>query len=208
MWNQKMQNDLPMFDLHYCTKCNQTKPFIDFHKDASGPNGRSWRCKSCVKDHQKELKLHPPVKDTNNKSCNKCKLIKDLSEFGKRKDKSGNYTLYRTECRYCETQRGIIWRQHNREKARECVRKNALKRKYGITLEEYELMNFNQKGLCAICGNPFTDKNLFVDHCHVTNKVRALLCTKCNSILGLANDNVAILKKAIEYILFHQDLNK
>ena len=54
---------------------------------------------------------------------------------------------------------------------------------------------------CAICGTEFNEKNKgFVDHSHITNEVRGLLCSKCNSLLGMANDDIEILKKAIEYL--------
>ena len=50
-------------------------------------------------------------------------------------------------------------------------------------------------------GTEFNEKNKgFVDHSHITNEVRGLLCSKCNSLLGMANDDIEILKKAIEYL--------
>ena len=96
------------------------------------------------------------------------------------------------------------WRRNNPRKARN----SDLKKAYGITLDEYEQMLTDQNGKCAICGgdepavNPTTQKprNLAVDHCHKTGKVRGLLCTKCNSIIGHADDDGEILKKAIRYL--------
>ena len=59
-----------------------------------------------------------------------------------------------------------------------------------------------QNNKCAICGQEFSDSNkAFVDHCHKTNRIRGLLCTKCNSLLGMANDNIEILQNAIKYLL-------
>jgi hypothetical protein len=44
-----------------------------------------------------------------------------------------------------------------------------------------------------------------VDHSHKTNKVRDLLCTKCNTLLGAVDDNVEILEKAIKYLQLHEN---
>ena len=41
---------------------------------------------------------------------------------------------------------------------------------------------------------------LNVDHCHITNKVRGLLCHDCNRALGLLKDNTSILSSAINYL--------
>jgi hypothetical protein len=77
---------------------------------------------------------------------------------------------------------------------------------YGITEQEYGILLLKQKGVCAICGNAETKtlhgvKNpLSVDHCHNTNQVRGLLCGKCNTAIGLLNDDIAMLSKAIAYL--------
>lgn len=39
-----------------------------------------------------------------------------------------------------------------------------------------------------------------VDHCHETNKIRGLLCGKCNTLLGNAADSIEILEASIEYL--------
>lgn len=63
------------------------------------------------------------------------------------------------------------------------------RKKYGITLEQYNNMLSYQKGNCAICEEvPKENKNgvvvrLSVDHNHKTGKVRGLLCYKCNKLL-------------------------
>jgi hypothetical protein len=78
----------------------------------------------------------------------------------------------------------------------------AIKRRHGIGIEEYNLMFINQSGQCLICKKHQSEfkRALAVDHCHTTNKIRGLLCHKCNLILGYAHDDVEILKSAIEYL--------
>ncbi len=78
-----------------------------------------------------------------------------------------------------------------------------LKTRYGIDIEQYKKVLENQNYLCAICGcseNDTKHKRMSVDHCHSSGKIRGLLCRKCNAMLGLVNDNVDTLLKAIDYL--------
>lgn len=77
-----------------------------------------------------------------------------------------------------------------------------LKRCYGITLEQYRAMEQAQGGVCRICKGPPIGKakRLSVDHDHQTKRVRGLLCSKCNSLIGLAGDNPAVLTEAVAYL--------
>lgn len=87
-----------------------------------------------------------------------------------------------------------------------------LKRHYGITIEQYNGMLASQSGCCAICLKPESNEirgkvvALAVDHCHTSGKVRALLCSSCNTALGLFNDDVELLAKARGYVLRHSAL--
>jgi hypothetical protein len=72
---------------------------------------------------------------------------------------------------------------------------------YGISKEEYLALIFNQKGKCAICKKiPKNKKGLFLDHCHNSKKIRGLLCSNCNSGLGMFLDDVKLLRKAVKYL--------
>ena len=87
-------------------------------------------------------------------------------------------------------------------------RNNDLKSLFGITLDQYKEMLKEQNGVCAICGKKETEidnrtnkkRNLAVDHDHKSEKIRGLLCGKCNKMLGLVNDNINILLSAINYL--------
>jgi hypothetical protein len=79
------------------------------------------------------------------------------------------------------------------------ARKTWLKAKYGLSLEDYDKMLARQGGLCANCGKK-SDGWLAVDHCHITNKLRALLCKGCNTGLGYYKDNPVLLRAAATYI--------
>ena len=79
-------------------------------------------------------------------------------------------------------------------------RKNNFKFKYGITLEQYHELLKIQNNVCAICLKPDKSKNLAVDHCHQSNKIRGLLCSKCNRALGYFHDDPILLTKAADYL--------
>lgn len=81
-----------------------------------------------------------------------------------------------------------------------------IKRTYGITLNEYDVMLRRQHGRCAICGTDEPGgKGIFnVDHCHKTGAVRELLCAKCNFLLGHAEDSIERLEQAKGYIMRHK----
>lgn len=102
---------------------------------------------------------------------------------------------------------------------RETVRRRNLKRLYGITPEEYDARREAQQYRCAICerhedelpvdktGRPRLDgkpsaapMKLHVDHDHETNAIRGLLCSSCNSAIGLLQDSVERMTKAIAYL--------
>lgn len=76
-----------------------------------------------------------------------------------------------------------------------------LKRKFGITFDDYHSMLEGQGGGCAICGekDPYF-KHMAVDHCHETGSVRGILCCACNRALGGFKDNIQILQRAISYL--------
>ena len=73
-----------------------------------------------------------------------------------------------------------------------------LKRRFNLSPEEYAALVTAQNGVCAICTQADT-RRLSVDHCHITGKVRGLLCKKCNQFLW-ALDEPGWLAKAQCYL--------
>jgi hypothetical protein len=72
---------------------------------------------------------------------------------------------------------------------------------YGITLVQKEQMLVSQDSCCAICGEKIANiSKAHVDHNHINNKIRALLCVRCNLLLGYAKENILTLEKAIIYL--------
>lgn len=87
-------------------------------------------------------------------------------------------------------------RTKHRDKQHACRLK-----KYGLTELDYESLLKKQHGVCAICKRPEAQvKKLAVDHCHDENKIRGLLCMRCNVGLGNFEDNPNLLKAALMYL--------
>ena len=82
------------------------------------------------------------------------------------------------------------------------TRNRLYKKRYGITIEEYDLIYSKQNGCCAICGVHQSDlnKRLSIDHNHKTGRVRGLLCDRCNRLIGFSNEEIIILRNAIKYL--------
>lgn len=133
------------------------------------------------------------------KMCPRCKI-----NF--RKPNSGY-------CRPCNALNSQKWRDKNKDKAQQLDRewklKNSdkfkatkaasiVKRNYGITLAEKEIIRKFQNDCCAICKNELKIAN--VDHCHATGETRGLLCWHCNNALGKFRDNVKMLREAADYL--------
>jgi hypothetical protein len=95
--------------------------------------------------------------------------------------------------------RGRDWYLNNKERASEQARRQKLA-KYGLTEATYQTMVTAQKGLCAICLRPPKLHRLYVDHCHLTGRVRGLLCNTCNAAIGMLDDQPELLAKAIAYL--------
>jgi len=101
------------------------------------------------------------------------------------------------------------WRLANPDKVKQHRRTAKLKYQYNLTVDDYHAMWLSQDGKCAICEKlqEINGKSLVVDHGHIKNNIRSLLCHNCNAGLGLFQDRSIILKKAAEYLVKHEEDN-
>lgn len=74
-------------------------------------------------------------------------------------------------------------------------------KRYNLTLLEFLILGEYSNWECNICLDPITLTGCHVDHNHKTNKVRGLLCKRCNMGIGYMKDNLFILSKAIQYLM-------
>ena len=79
-----------------------------------------------------------------------------------------------------------------------------LREQYGLTLAQWKKMEFDQKGLCKICLRPpkLGGLPLRTDHDHKSQRVRGLLCHRCNHrLLGRGLEDAWLHQQAALYLL-------
>lgn len=170
-----------------CTKCNLNKS-IEYFSIRNSKKGwyKSW-CKQCICESKgkKFRGLNTTCKPIISievgdlKYCTKCKETKNIELFGfqyKKRNKRKSY------CKKCES--------------------FLLKEKtYNINLEEYKNALIKLDNCCEICKKPNENgRDLYIDHCHKTNKIRGFLCNNCNTGLGKFKDSIELLNLAIDYL--------
>ena len=130
------------------------------------------------------------------KICGKCKKNKNASSFHRDSKRPDGLQSYCIKCRKNKR----IYTHGYSEKNKPSIIRN----KYNLTMEEVNLIFINQDQKCKICGDRYETVSrrggLYIDHCHNLGHVRGLLCSKCNTMLGNAKDNIDILRKAIDYL--------
>ena len=102
---------------------------------------------------------------------------------------------------YNQANKEKISLQNKKRANKEQSKKWHLKKKYNITLEQYNKMLEDQGNCCAICDEVMTQP--CVDHNHNTGAVRELLCRPCNTVFGSFREDPRILEKAAMYARFH-----
>lgn len=140
---------------------------------------------------------------TESKTCTKCGTVKTFCEFPVRKDRPSGRGSW---CKLCVSKATTKlqtpeYRRAYRKRDPEKFKGYALKNLYGISLSEWNSIFEAQGRRCAICKTDTQGaKGWSTDHNHKTNKVRGILCGKCNSILGYSQESVRVLYSAIDYL--------
>ena len=132
--------------------------------------------------------------------CRVCKKEKNLVDdyYLSRKDPTLP-SSYSYECKDCAVKRTTAYNKKNAYG----VRSRYLKRNYGISLEDYELMIGDQNNCCAVCkateaGGKF-NKRFMIDK-SPSGTVRGLLCNSCHTIVKEVGDNLQTLESMIKYL--------
>lgn len=127
------------------------------------------------------------------KLCCNCRRTQVSENFGNDKTRKDGKSR---ECKSCAAERSRQWRQKHGN-----MRRKRLRAQYNMSVQDYEEMFARQGGGCWICGAvPGDGKHLDIDHDHQTNKVRGLLCNRCNRGLAIFKDSIELLGRALGYL--------
>lgn len=187
-----------------CYGCHR---WLDTHPDLKREFFREWLGDEAFA--ALELRSNTPYKGIApkpkpvEKTCTKCGETKPIAEFYFVNRSSGR-PHYTSRCKSC-----VLAGQHNPERRRRVDHARRLRR-YGLTESEYDLLVAVQKNRCAICGDPpdaqgRNRETLHIDHDAVTGRVRGLLCSRCNTGIGLLREDERILTAALAYLAGAQE---
>ena len=137
------------------------------------------------------------------KRCTKCGKNRLVKYFYVDKHLSGHL---KSQCSLCAQNYSRKWKVSQGAKAFWKQWNKARRFKmHNITEEQYVELLRKQHGKCAICRRKLSTKRQpHIDHNHLTKKIRGILCSNCNTFLGLAKDQICTLRRAIKYLIKHR----
>jgi hypothetical protein len=162
--------------LKCCKKCGVSKPLDEFYRAQGTKDGHRGECKACAAIYRRQQYLANP-------EASKAR-VRDWQK--------------------ANPERLQAWRKAYRSKPerKRADRQGHLKRKFGLTVEEYDEMVRRQGGVCYLCGKPpAAGQSLDVDHDHKTGAVRKLLCRNCNQGIGKFFEDPGLLLQTALYII-------
>ena len=142
-------------------------------------------------------------KDGMSASCLTCEKIQHKEYHKRNADRlnARSRSYYRAD-RGKATRRRREYRRKNRSKVNRNSLNWRIKREFGITLDHRDEMLNAQGGGCAICGTKnWSIKGPVIDHDHKTGTIRGILCSKCNTGLGMFGDDPVRVLKSAAYLL-------
>jgi hypothetical protein len=181
--------------LKLCPDCGVEKPTGAYGRNKSRPDGLSFYCLECNRRRngawyrQSRAAMGKSVRDHSwipegfrwCPGCRQAVAHEDFSHNSKQASGFGSLCLI-------------------------CHRKSSSdaywKRRYGLTRADVSELRAGQGDACAICGAPHPEH---LDHDHLTGRIRALLCQRCNQGLGLLRDDSALLRAAADYVEEHRE---
>lgn len=192
-----------------CPECGVRKRM----RNPRAKGGMQAKCRQCYDP--------PAVRDERDKKRRQVEALKSrgdrpicplctVRQCAKDKAAVGGYRPKCQRCGWSEAKR-LAERVRRNAKNRADPRRKVLRhrtqlREYGITPEQYAEMVAAAGGVCTICKRPESRKRngrvtrLCVDHDHRTGRVRGVLCSRCNFVVGLTEYEPELLAGIAAYL--------
>ena len=181
-----------------CRKCKRNRPEDGYSRSMweRKLKGLTAECRDCksaymsirYKKEKERLACAENMDVVGDQCCKRCKQHKQRSAFSAAEWK-----------RFAAGLTGLC---------RECTRDYKLQSNYRLNATDVETMLSLQGFVCAICCEPLSLKDAHVDHHHESGRNRELLCSRCNTAIGLMREDPRIMRSAIAYIKKHHPEKK
>jgi hypothetical protein len=160
-----------------CSRCKKDKPVSAFYARRYTFDGLMAECKTC--NDARPRTANPP-KTHGFKTCSGCKKRMPLTAFAVAKTGKNGRHCY---CRDCDAIRRKVTR-------------------YGISLDEYHRLASDAGNACQCCRTAFSEqRQVCLDHCSLTKRIRGLLCKPCNCLVEKGDDSrLAIIRRGQAYL--------
>lgn len=172
-----------------CCACKELLTTASFNKLTAAKDGLYPSCRDCTNANKRQSWA---ASSEENRARRRAEYAADLR--GRRTEQSRKARE--------------AWAARETDLDLRTYRDRHLRRKFGISVDEYDRMHDAQNGLCAVCNEPETDADyrtkrlrfLAVDHCHDSGAVRGLLCRRCNTALGLLLESPDRVEALLAYL--------
>jgi len=176
-----------------CPQCGILKSTDEFYTNNNSNDRLTSQCKECLRLYQNKTNRTIRKREDieylpKEKNCPTCGKVKRQFEFYLHKT---NLDGLRGQCIDCEKE----YRTTNGKYIK-------LETKFGLTKYQYQKILESQGGVCAMCGCTSKEEGraLVVDHDHKTDKIRGILCNKCNLAVGLLRDSSKLMRDGADYL--------
>lgn len=133
------------------------------------------------------------VLPNGNRVCQSCFIEKSPNEYAKD----------RAVCKECvKEQLAKRYQDKDKKKYANLQKSGSTQVVSGLTYSEKEELLKSQGGRCAICDEEISGRRAHSDHCHVTGRVRDVICARCN--IGVGYMESGLLSKFMAYLRKHE----
>jgi hypothetical protein len=218
--------DTQIAETKICRSCGESKSLDGFAWTAWTSTGKRYRrgmCRVCEstrdrhiwkvnRDARRALKdsvASVPIQDVvfEHQVCSKCGVDQPFDQYNWTSRSVSDLRLgvrrKKAECKTCQAKYYVGYGAENRDALRIRWRRTHYRTKYGLSMERsLELADPEARiAPCPICHEI---EKLVMDHDHATGKVRDMICSHCNSMLGYASESIDTLYNAVAYLKKHR----